>query len=104
LARQKVQRRRGDGDGQYKALVSGLAVYVRVKRVEEGICSMLPLRVRWPDSALATTPSRKVGIVKAGVERRRVASNGERRSRSKKGRAKRNGEESDRGEEREPSG
>jgi hypothetical protein len=89
---------------QYKALVRGLAVSVREKRVEEVACSMLPLRVWWPDSARATTPSRKVGIIKAGVERRRATSNGGGRSRSKRSRAKRNGEESDWGEEREPNG
>jgi hypothetical protein len=42
---------------------------VQEKRVEEVTCSRLPLRVRWPDSALATAPNRKVGSIKAGVER-----------------------------------
>jgi hypothetical protein len=65
------------GMGKYKALVRGLTVSMREKRVEEVTCSMLPLRVWWSDSALTTAPSRKVGIVKAGVEMRRAASNGE---------------------------
>jgi hypothetical protein len=71
--------------------VRGLAVSLREKRVEEVAYLMLPLRVWWPDSALVMALSR-------------ATSNGGGRLRSKRSRAKRNEEESDWGEEREPSG